>query len=133
MTIQEIAKKLDGMEYLEDTPSIFDDAKNSGIIVVYGASDDLMEFRGAIYDEAGVFDGGKVYITKDEILLSPDCECEYATKWYDSQKKEARSIEAIWCGSDPEASWSYKTDIPHVTFRIMEDGDVYCYGIVFQA
>ena len=29
-------------------------------------------------------------------------------------------------------SWSYLTDIPHKTFDIMEDGEIYCRGIVFS-
>ena len=28
--------------------------------------------------------------------------------------------------------WSYETDIPHETFNIYEDGEVWCVGIVFS-
>lgn len=42
----------------------------------------------------------------------------------------AKQIEAIW-GKDG-ISWQYKTDIPHATFNVMEDDEVYCIGIVFD-
>ena len=39
-------------------------AKDSGLVIVYGASDDLMEFEGAIEDEIGCYDGDTIHITK---------------------------------------------------------------------
>ena len=44
--------------------------------------------------------------------------------------KAAASIEAIWCAKG-EPSWTYKTNIPHSTFLILEDGEPSCRGIVF--
>jgi hypothetical protein len=44
-------------------------------------------------------------------------------------------IEAIWCPNgegNNGPSWAYKTEIPHAEFKIMEEGDVYCIGIVFR-
>jgi hypothetical protein len=41
-----------------------------------------------------------------------------------------KTIEAIW-GKDGY-SWTYKTDIPHATFDIFEDGEKFCRGIVFD-
>jgi hypothetical protein len=38
-------------------------------------------------------------------------------------------IDAVWC--EGEYSWTYKTNIPHATFDIWEDGEKYCKGIVF--
>ena len=43
------------------------EAKENGLVIVYGASDDLMEFDGAIYDEGGCFDGGRVYFDRDGV------------------------------------------------------------------
>ena len=48
------------------------------------------------------------------------------------------SIKAIWGEvydtgeGDERCSWQFKTDIPHSTFRIMEDGELFCVGIVFN-
>ena len=86
-----------------------------------------MEFRGAIYEELSAWEGATAYLTKDG-LFDSDCECKYA-----QQAKEAcATIKAIWCEKKRDCSWSYKTDIPHTEFKIMEDKEVYCYGIVFS-
>lgn len=45
-------------------------------------------------------------------------------------KGRTDSIEALW-DYDKNFVWTYKTDIPHETFDIMEDDEPYCKGIVF--
>jgi hypothetical protein len=109
-------------------------AKREGVLVVYGASDDLMEFEGAFHDEFDCYEGGTAWIhaggilTKEEIDLDDDDDSELLL--YAQRKAAARTIRAIW---DSEGySWTYKTDIPHVTFDMMEDGEKYCRGIVFN-
>ena len=67
MELKEFAKKIDGKEY---GYQIFSDeeiqiAKDNGFIIVYGMSDDLMEFEGVMRDEGGCFDGGEVYFNRD--------------------------------------------------------------------
>lgn len=118
MTLQECAAMLDGREYAYDfiSKAELKEMKENGIVVVYGASDDLMEFDGAIVDEAGVFDGGTVFFDENGVVQDITTD---------------RCIEAIWCDDESDATWSYKTDIEHETFDIMEDGEVYCRGIVF--
>lgn len=129
--IGEIAKALDGMEYGARIPNeITTKAKENGIVIVYGASDDLMEFEGAITDEVGVYEGGTAYINKAGLQnnenYSSNCEdCPHLKRSLD----ECKTIEAIW--GEGEYSWSYKTEIPHAEFDITEDGEKYCRGIVF--
>lgn len=131
LTIEQVAKQMNGKEYREEEDSeLFQQCEEAGIVVLFGASDDLAEFRGAVHDEVGVWDGGDIPIT-DKGLPSNKCEhddCPY----YLESLKGARNIEAVWCDADVKCSWSYKTDIPHVTFDIMEDGELYCRGIVFR-
>ena len=40
------------------------------------------------------------------------------------------TIKTLW--SKGEYAWQYETEIPHATFEILEDGDKYCRGIVFD-
>ena len=48
MTPEEMAGRLDGCEYrAEVTAELRDLARENGLVIVYGASDDLIEFRGA--------------------------------------------------------------------------------------
>lgn len=122
--VKEIAEKLNGIAYGEDISDIEAEAKEHGIVIVMGASDDLMEFSGAIEDEGGLAygKGGKVYF--DRSGVSQD------------DAKRDNVIAAIWCNSHDEngvpATWSYKTEIPHEKFKVFEDEELYCIGIVFS-
>lgn len=103
-------------------------AKKLGYVVVFGYSDDNMEFRGAINDEFGCFDGGVCYLTKNGLFENCECECKYS----EEAKKNTVSIEAIWC-ENSEYAWIYKTDIPHEKFDILDDeNNKWCQGIVFD-
>ncbi|WP_188055626.1 hypothetical protein [Oryzomonas rubra] len=133
MTREELAAQLDGSEYpLQLSRELKDQIKAAGLVVVYGASDDLMEFDGALYDEFGCYNGGHALL--DAAGLLPDWENvkDSETEAYALCKRRpfTRSIKAIWGQGD--YSWQYETDIPHVTFEIMEDGEKYCRGMVFE-
>lgn len=129
MTAKELAALLNGREMGQEiTPDAVKQAKAHGLVVVFGASDDNMEFRGAIYDEISCFNGGTAYLTPAG-LLKNDCsddECPHFVKLRD----KAATIHAGWC-EEEGYSWTYSTEIPHETFEIMEDGEPFCRGIVF--
>lgn len=126
--IDAFASALNGSTYpFEPKQEIQRAAKECGIVIVFGASDDLMEFRGAINDELGACDGTTAYVTGSG-LVANECGNEDCPH-YARAKAKASTIDAVW-GNGP--CWSYETDIPHATFEIMEDGEVYCRGIVFD-
>jgi hypothetical protein len=134
MTKDDLAIRLDGREIgKEMTKKEEKEAKDAGLVVVFGASDDLMEFRGVIHDEVGVYDGGKAVIYQGEIYKHPSCEVECAA----SKAKDAEAlrdglvIEAIWCAKG-EPDWTFKTSVPHASFLIQEGDERYCRGIVFE-
>ena len=105
--LKEFAKKLNGRQYLNElTKEDEAYARENGIVVVYGQSDDLMEVRGAIDEEFCCYDGGTFYLG-------------------------FAKVEAIWCPKGTDYSWGYETDFPHEEFTIMEDNEHYCSGIVF--
>lgn len=101
-------------------------AKENGIVIVWGESDDLIEFRGAIYEEGDCYDGGNFYLNENG-LFEDDCDCKYARK----AKEDYIKLSAIWCGENTDWSWSYAIDVPHETFEIIDDDEKYCQGIVF--
>ena len=123
--LKDFVKKVDGIEYLEERKNLWEEARKKGIVVVFGYSDDNIEFRGAIEDEVGCFDGRRIQVPGTN-----------------------RYIDAIFCGmlSGKEVlkpseymtdnmeviTWVYRTDIPHETFMMYEDGEPYCRGIVFH-
>ena len=121
MNAKELAKKLDGNFYGNEIPKELEvSAKENGLIVVFGASDDLCEFRGAIYDEADCYGGGEVMFDKEGNFAYVD----------DGDDPLPNTIQAIW--NKRGYSWTYKTEIPHETFDIYEDEETYCQGIVFS-
>ena len=129
MIEKEIADMLDGLEYGEEIrDDILKYAKENGAVIVFGASDDLMEFRGAIKDEVGCYNGGKAYLDKNGLIVNK-CDNEDCP-YFIEKLLHAKVITAIW---DSEGySWIYVTDIPHETFEIVEEGQKYCRGIVFS-
>ena len=136
MTKEELAKLLDGREYrCEITKQEEAKAKAAGLVVVFGGSDDLMEFRGAIDDEVGACDGGEAFVDAKGLLpLRESIDNDTELKDFFAREPVARKIEALWC-KEGEYSWTYKTEIPHATFDIGDtyDGETtpYCRGIVF--
>ena len=130
MNIKEFAKMLDGRSYgLEITKEEEKQAKDLGFVVVFGASDDLMEFRGAIYDESDCYEGGTAYITKDGLLEYCDEECTH----FKVAKKNAKEITSYWCKDDADDfTWTYEAEFTYATFDIFDNREKYCRGIVFD-
>lgn len=130
VSAKDIALQLTGTEYGEISGDIIHDATLNGLVIVYGASDDLMEFRGAIYDELDVYGGGVAYLNSKGLIKNKcdNIECPY----FHEQQKGAIKIEAIWAGNNT-VSWTYKTSysLPHETFEMFDEGELYCIGIVF--
>ncbi|MBT2295712.1 hypothetical protein [Pseudomonas fluorescens] len=106
-------------------------AKGSGLVIVYGASDDLMKFEGAACEEISCYDGGTALVDAQGVLPDRDSiDDDDELQRYFKRKAKAKPIEALWC-KEPGYSWTYKTDIPHATFEVLDDVDRYCRGIVF--
>lgn len=134
LTVAQAAALLNGLEYpAREIEQHHKALRAAGLVAVFGQSDDLMEFRGAIYDEIGAWDGATAYVDCEGLMPSWDeaGRHEEAATDYLRRKPSMRAIEAVWSPDEPEASWLIRTEIPHATFDIMEDGDLYCRGIIF--
>lgn len=131
MTSKELAVLLDGNQYdNEITKEQEAIAADNGLVVAFGYSDDNVVLCGAIDDEVGAYDGTTFHVTRDGVLRTPDCNCDEC-KYFEIAKRAASEIKAIWHNSG-EATWTFETAIPHETFRIYEDGERFCIGIVFS-
>lgn len=130
ITKEQLAERLQGVQYGDETNmEIEREARESKLVIVFGASDDLMEFRGTINDErsglhSALVDSKGLLPEREQIEDDAELETFFA------RRKTARTIEPQWC-KENGYSWTYKTDIPHATFEVAEDGDSYCRGIVF--
>jgi hypothetical protein len=111
-------------------------AKAAGLVVVFGSSDDLVEFRGAIDDELDCYGGGEFKLDEKGVLPA-----ERNEDWYDDQMEDylrrkksptLKTVKAQWCPKSLECSWLIEADVPAATFDIMEDGELFCRGIVFE-
>lgn len=130
-TPETIAAMLDGCEYRDMCPQPAGKmAAADGLVIVYGYSDDLLEFDGAIVDELSAWGGTTAYLT-DAGLVTNECD-NYECPHYAREQMAARKIKATWDEQTDGPSWTLQTDIPHATFRIIEDGEVFGVGIVFR-
>lgn len=133
-TLTEVAAALNGAQYpLRIPKDVKAAARAAGILIIYGQSDDLMEFDGAFCDEIGAYDGVTAYLDADGVLDrgAIDDDDDLAIADHVIRARKAAKIEALWEPGDGY-SWKFETDIPHETFEIEDDGEPYCRGIVLS-
>lgn len=122
--ISKIKDIVNGMEYRSKiNPEAVTLAKDNGIVILYGQSDDLMELEGAIDDEVYAYDGLN---HEDDFDLG-----NFPEEVYTLMKDH--KLELVWC-PDEEKSWAFKVspDSTFERFNIMEDGGVFSEGIILM-
>jgi len=137
-TKESLAAILDGREIGNEVQGLdLPQIKAAGLLIVYGASDDLVEFDGVFRDEAGAghecktikFDregliqGWEEFVDNDPTVGEAESHI--------MRIRNAKFVTAFWCRKD-HATWSFETSLPHAKFKIMEDGEVFCEGLVIQ-
>lgn len=142
MNTKEWAEKLNNCEYGDE---LSDEDKEllekDGIVAVFGYSDDLMELEGAIYDEYEAYDE-KTYYWFGKSFVSNDRINEFLDEVDDEFYAFKPILEPLF-RNNKEQSWirtkhgkdcqfEYKTNIPCEWFNVMEDGELYCKGFVFN-
>lgn len=135
ITAKDLAELLNGRQYLSEiSRQECAEAKAAGLVVIHGGSDDLIYFAGAIYDELGAGNGEEFLVDARGILPSLEYASEHKDTAADylSREPKAKKITAHWCDKASGFDWSYKTDIPHHKFEILDGPDMYCLGIVFS-
>ena len=149
MTKEELALQLNGRQYGDEISEEQERlAKENNLIVIFGASDDLVEFRGALLDEIGAYEGCDFMITKPgtevgtgeyynnlpTYFKADELMAVEINEDYPSDGHIPERISALWCPKDQdvECAWYIKTELPHASFNIMEDGDIECRGIVLN-
>lgn len=131
MNALELAAKLHERQYRHEMSKAEElSAKEYGLVVVFGASDDLMEFRGAINDELGCYGGGEAHVDGEGLLPERDnIDDDEELKKFFSRQPNAKQINAEWDKNG--YSWVISTQIPHYAFDILDGDEPYCQGIVF--
>lgn len=139
LTAKELATRLDGRSYrAEITKDEERLAREAGLVVVFGYSDDAVELSGAIdhvelsgaiEDEVSAYKGTTVYLDGPKVLEN-DCDDERCPHYLRARKRAAR-FRAVWCKSPTDAAWTFDVPWPHETFRVVDKGEVFCEGVVF--
>lgn len=138
--LEQIKNICDGIEYSRDIPEEAKQlAKENGIVIIVGGSDDLMYAYGANSHLADY--------------------CEHSEGWdgcdlakYASNKKlrneaEQLGLKIFWCGEIVKTgekienysikengafSYKVKNEIEHLDFKVLDDAKVYCTGIIIK-
>ena len=109
MELKEFANLIDGRQYdyRMFTKEELQLAKDNRIVIVTGASDDLVELEGAITDEGDCWEGGKIYVKAiPNGGIVHNCERSdvfgFTAKWCEEKDKNGKII-----------SWTYDVPIEH--------------------
>ena len=121
ITLNEFAAMLHGRDCQPNmTPDERLLAEQKGFVVVYGDSDDRVEFEGAIraegYTNPLVCPAGVLALTEDGKLLDEDSDL------YTEYIRENRNvINVFYCCKDG-LNWVFESEIPHETFLTYDGG-----------
>lgn len=110
MTKEALAKLLDGRIYQNEINDVEEElAYDSNLVVIFALSDDSSALRGAITDSFYCSGGARI-----------------------RHKELPEPIRAVWHPEDKNCSWAYETIMSHAEFRIYDDSEVYCTGIIID-
>ena len=130
MTVKEIAEKLNNNDIDVGLVLTGVELLRLGVVVAYGQSDDLLQLRGAIADELGAYEGTEIKLNNKGIVknLCDEEDCPYFLK----EESEARFfIKSEYDPASIDATWLITSNIPHETFDLMSEDELFCRGIVF--
>lgn len=139
MNLKEWAEKLNNTEYgSNDISNANNELEKDGIVAVVGASDDLCEMYGAIYDEFDCYNGTTLYCNGDNFFSEKRKEDflmyindEYP-EFYDICKQMFKdNVYYIKISDGKGCQFEYETNIPCERFNVIEDGELYCSGLLF--
>lgn len=152
LTKEELAARLDGRSYRNEITQEEEKlAKENRLVAIFGASDDLIELRGAINEELGL--ASFIRLSRKGIPES-DCkagdECACYKKWLTAalKRREVLEIPIHWGGEGMDSlaynmlgkpTWCFDCENlegKFATFDILDeyDGDkeYFCRGIVID-
>ena len=124
MSIEVFAKKLGTRPMGDEAPyHMVCEAQRQRYLVIFGSSDDLVEICGYHHYEFNALRPITLYVTRN---------CVYsADTIYPSTAKSIHAEYSAPTTNNP-ALWKFTTDIPHVTFDVMEGNELFCRGLVID-
>ena len=140
MTPQDFAALINRNQYLQElSPEQEDIARRNGFLVVFGQSDDRVEFRGVLYDEDGAYNACTLFlgVYKDLTVKRIHSEQVADVKKYegDTVKIIAIRVDKNFDGKVEAPLWTFSADYPQdkvAEFKVYEDEEVYGNGLVIK-
>jgi len=126
--VERVKLLIDGIDYRADLPvEAIELCKKSGIYIIYGASDDLLEVDGLHREEFGAYDG----FDSADVEYEPDGgNINFVVK-----ALKDNFVVAVWC-PNPEVSWAMECtpckEADTESFEMIEDGEVFCQGLILK-
>ena len=139
LELAEITKKLDNVE-LENLDAVILELvkEHNDIIIVHGASDDLIEIRGTVDDELNCYEyAGDIVFYEDSVFMDRDMESNRYDKdnnysIEDLYNMERSKIKIKLDNKTVCGNFRLSTDIPHAKYQCLDGGDFYTDIIVLQ-
>lgn len=140
ITMEQLARLLDGREYgSEIAPDEEAAAKEAGLVIIFGASDDLVELHGAIDDEVDAY-GGTAFSIDREGVIPRERDDRWAMSEMQNWFRRVARVDNIlivadWCPDDDPGRppWVIRASgVSWSGFGIVEDSAPFCRGIVVQ-
>lgn len=142
--IKEVAQELNNIDYNDIDYYVRNEIsvplKEKGIVVAFGQADDLLELRGAIYDEIDCYSPTKAIWLENQFI-----NCEKLDKLYEFLEDEFDGLfinsiqnlckDAKFIEINPEVKncqFEYTTNIPCEWFNVLLDNELYCKGFIFN-
>jgi len=104
-------------------------AKEQGLIIVYGHSDDCIELDGAIYDE--VYGEEKYYINTEGVVKNY-CDNEAACPNFDDVGLETIWIQGTYGASSEYTGWSFETNVKDVVKLFVIVDSITSHFLIFH-
>ena len=140
-SLKEWAKEFNNIEGTDAIDDCRKELEESGVVCVYGASDDLCVMVGAFEDEFDCYNGAKLYwngatffnyTRKDEFLDYVDNEYpEFLEMIVKMFERDDSNISYIDIKDGHNYQFDYDTNIPCERFDILEDGEPVYQGLLF--
>ena len=129
--LEKWVRKISCREYREElTKEEEEELKKDGLVLVFGASDDLCEVRGAISDEISCYlDKTVVYVEEIDGFVSEDY---YKNNPHELIKIDLSKRPYLDINSK-DGFWRYdiSKNVLNLEFSILEDEKIYCVGKIF--
>ena len=132
MDMHEAARLLNCDEDIPGNGDLYRRMAESGLVAIYGLSDDLIEVRGACHAEISALMGNFREDDRQDLrFTSKGLVADYDPDTVPATPTLFRQVDVSFCPPS-DFWWTFETDLPHATFVTRSHGEPFSRGIVFS-